>query len=89
MADGTDVGTVTLRSMPAGVPVEVDLTGLPPGPHANHIQATGARTPDLAAAGGHLAPDGGEHGFARTDNPRAGALPNLLVAADGTLGPSS
>ena len=31
-ADGTDIGTVTLRSMRSGVLVETDLTDLPCGP---------------------------------------------------------
>ena len=57
-ADGTDIGTVTLRSMRSGVLVETDLTDLPPGPHGIHIHQTGACTPDFEAAGEHLAPTG-------------------------------
>ena len=83
-ADGTDIGTVTLRSMRSGVLVETDLTDLPPGPHGIHIHETGACTPDFEAAGEHLAPDGAEHGFAQVDAPHAGDLPNLVVADDGT-----
>lgn len=84
-ADGTDVGSVTLRETRAGVLVQVDLTGLPPGPKAIHVHETGACTPDFDAAGGHLAPDGHGHGFAATAAPHAGDLPNLIVAADGTV----
>jgi Cu-Zn family superoxide dismutase len=83
-ADGTDVGTVTLREMRSGVHVEVDLTDLPAGPHGIHIHQTGACEPDFDAAGEHLAPDGGEHGFAQTEDPHPGDLPNLIVAPDGT-----
>jgi Cu-Zn family superoxide dismutase len=83
-ADGTDVGSVTLRGMRAGVHVEVDLTGLPPGPHGIHVHETGACTPDFDAAGDHLAPDGHEHGFAQTEAPHPGDLPNLIAADDGT-----
>ena len=82
--DGNDVGKATFRPMRAGVLVEVDLTDLPPGPHGFHIHETGACTPDFEAAGEHLAPDGHEHGFAQTETPHAGDLPNLVVAADGT-----
>jgi len=82
--DGADIGTVTLRETRAGVLVEVDLAGLPPGKRAIHIHETGACTPDFAAAGEHLAPDGHEHGFIATEQPHAGDLPNLIVAADGT-----
>jgi superoxide dismutase, Cu-Zn family len=84
MADGTDVGRVTLLPMRAGVLVEAELTDLPPGPHGFHIHQTGACTPDFAAAGGHLAPEGHEHGFAQTETPHAGDLPNVFAAADGT-----
>jgi Cu-Zn family superoxide dismutase len=83
-ADGADIGTVTLREMRAGVLVEVELTDLPPGPHGIHIHQTGACAPDFEAAGEHLAPKGGEHGFAQTESPHSGDLPNLVVAADGT-----
>jgi Cu-Zn family superoxide dismutase len=83
-ADGADIGTVTLREMRAGVLVEVDLAGLPAGPHGIHIHETGACTPDFEAAGEHLAPDGGEHGFAQTETPHAGDLPNLVVFEEGT-----
>jgi superoxide dismutase, Cu-Zn family len=82
--DGTDIGTVTLRSMRSGVHVEVDLADLPAGPHGIHIHETGACTPDFEAAGEHLAPDGGEHGFAKTEDAHPGDLPNLVVAEDGT-----
>jgi len=83
-ADGSDIGSATFRPMRAGMHVEVDLTDLPPGPHGIHVHATGACTPDFAAAGGHLAPEGHEHGFAQTETPHPGDLPNLWVADDGT-----
>ncbi len=82
--DGNDVGRVTIQPMRAGVLVAVDLTDLPPGPHGFHIHQTGACTPDFEAAGEHLAPDGHEHGFAQTEEPHAGDLPNLIVAENGT-----
>lgn len=83
-ADGTDVGSATLRPLSAGVAVEADLSGLPPGVHGLHIHETGACTSDFAAAGGHFAPDGHEHGFGHTATPHADGLPNVIVAADGT-----
>ena len=82
-ADGTDAGSVTFKSMRAGVLVAVDLIDLPPGPHAIHIHETGACTPDFDAAGEHLAPDDHEHGFAKTESPHAGDLPNLVADDDG------
>ena len=83
-ADGTDVGTVAFRPMRAGVNIKVELTDLLPGPHAIHIHETGACKPDFDAAGEHLAPNGHEHGFAQTEDPHAGDLPNLYAADDGT-----
>ena len=83
-ADGSSVGEVTFQEMRSGVLVKATLTDLPPGPHGFHIHETGACTPDFSAAGGHLAPDGHEHGFAATDAPHAGDLPNVVAAHDGT-----
>jgi Cu-Zn family superoxide dismutase len=83
-ADGTDVGVVTFRGMRAGVNVVLDLTDLPRGPHAIHVHEKGACEPDFEAAGEHLAPDGHEHGFAATEEPHAGDLPNLVADDDGT-----
>jgi Cu-Zn family superoxide dismutase len=83
-ADGTSVGSVRFQEMRSGVLVTTDFSGLPQGPHGFHIHETGACTPDFEAAGEHLAPDGHDHGFAATEEPHAGDLPNITVAADGT-----
>ena len=84
-ADGGDVGRVRFRDMRAGVHIEGDLTDLPPGPHGFHIHETGACTPDFDAAGEHISAEGQEHGFAQTDNPHSGDLPNIWVQDDGTV----
>ena len=78
-ADGSSVGEVMFQEMRSGVLVRAALTDLLPGPHGFHIHETGACTPDFAAAGEHLAPDGHEHGFAATDAPHAGDLPNVVA----------
>jgi Cu-Zn family superoxide dismutase len=83
-AEGNEVGSVSFAEMASGVNVVVEATGLPPGPHAIHVHQVGACSPDFDAAGEHLAPDGGEHGFAKTEAPHSGDLPNLHVAEDGT-----
>lgn len=82
-ADGAAAGTVTLQALAAGVLVSADLSGLPPGEHGIHIHESGACTPDFTAAGGHLATGGGEHGFAATEDPHEGDLPNIVVSEDG------
>jgi Cu-Zn family superoxide dismutase len=83
-ADGTAAGEVSFEPMPAGVLVQVELTGLPPGEHGIHIHQTGACTPDFEAAGDHLAPDGAEHGFGAVEDPHSGDLPNVVVSDDGS-----
>lgn len=84
-ADGVDVGSVQFREMRAGLHVEANLTDLPPGPHGFHVHGTGACEPDFEAAGEHISTEGQEHGFAQTDNPHSGDLPNLWVHDDGTV----
>jgi Cu-Zn family superoxide dismutase len=76
-------GTAQFRQFPAGLLIEVEITGLPPGEHGIHIHETGACTPDFDAAGEHFAPQGNGHGFAATATPHPGDLPNLVVGADG------
>jgi Cu-Zn family superoxide dismutase len=83
LADGSDAGEVRFQEMRAGVLVIADLTGLPPGEHGFHIHQVGACTPDFEAAGEHLAPDGHEHGFAATETPHAGDMPNIVADDDG------
>jgi Cu-Zn family superoxide dismutase len=83
LADGAPAGTAQFRQFPAGLLIEVEITGLPPGEHGIHIHETGACTPDFDAAGEHFAPQGNGHGFAATATPHPGDLPNLVVGADG------
>jgi Cu-Zn family superoxide dismutase len=52
-----------------------------------HFHAVGSCTPleNFTDAGGHIMPLGLPHGFLHPDGPHAGNLPNLIVAADGTV----
>jgi len=84
LADGTDVGTISLTQTEHGVVVAVAVKGLPAGRHGLHIHTAGACAPDFMAAGGHFNPAGTEHGFHAPGGYHAGDLPNLDVAADGT-----
>jgi Cu-Zn family superoxide dismutase len=83
-AKGAEIGQATLTQFPNGVLVHVQLAGLPPGPHGFHVHAVGKCEPPFATAGGHFNPDAHHHGMM---NPgfHAGDLPNLYVAADGTV----
>jgi superoxide dismutase, Cu-Zn family len=82
-ADGELAGSANIRQLPAGLLIEVNVTGFTPGAHGIHIHETGACTPDFDAAGEHFAPEGHGHGFAATDTPHPGDLPNLIVGDDG------
>ena len=83
-----DVGTATLTHSPNGVLIYLDLHGLPPGAKAIHIHSVGTcEDPDegFVASGGHLNPDGKEHGLLNPKGPDAGDLPNIIVRDDGTV----
>ena len=83
--DGKSVGKVTLTETPHGVLIKAELNGLPPGGHGFHIHENGLCAPDFAAAGGHFNPDGKGHGVTQQNGMHAGDMPNIYVAADGTV----
>ncbi|MBV8881979.1 MAG: superoxide dismutase family protein [Planctomycetaceae bacterium] len=85
-ADGKAIGTLTLSQDAGGVHISGRLSGLPPGPHALHIHATGqCHGPDFAGAGPHFNPYQKKHGLKSKDGPHAGDLPNFTAAADGSV----
>jgi superoxide dismutase, Cu-Zn family len=80
-ADGDAVGRVWMheRRRSGTVTVMARVRGLTPGFHGFHVHTAGrCEPPGFTSAGGHLNPDGSEHGD------HAGDLPSLLVNADGT-----
>lgn len=87
-SDAKDMGTAILTETPKGLIVSVDLKDLPPGWRALHIHGTGDcsdHADHFKKAGGHAAADGQEHGFMSAQGPHKGDLPNIFVAADGTI----
>jgi Cu-Zn family superoxide dismutase len=70
------------------VHVDIQLTGLPPGPHGIHFHATGicdgSGATAFTSAGAHFNPLGRQHGLDNAAGPHAGDAPNFTVAADGT-----
>ncbi len=84
--DGSAVGTVRLSETPHGVLLSVRIDKAPPGTHGFHIHAIGTcAAGDFKSSGGHYAPRGHEHGIRNARGRHAGDLPNIHVAADGTL----
>jgi Cu-Zn family superoxide dismutase len=84
---GTTIGTVQVEQGHKGVLVNLKAKDLPPGYHGMHFHAVGDCS-DLAAfksAGGHVNPFNTPPGFRNPDGPHEGDLPNLVVAADGTV----
>ena len=84
--DGKNIGTATLTALANGVKIDVVAKGLSPGEHAIHIHEHGkCDAPKFESAGGHFAPNKNPHGFDDAKGPHAGDMPNLVVAADGTV----
>lgn len=88
-AAGEQKGTVELwQDMDKIVHVEVQVTGLPAGPHGIHFHMTGqcdgSGTTPFATAGAHFNPLGRQHGLDNPAGPHAGDAPNFTVNADGT-----
>lgn len=86
MADGREVGGVTLTQTTAGVLMTADLSGIPAGTHGIHFHAVGqCNAPDFASAGGHFNPGMKMHGLRSTNGPHGGDLPNIHVPESGML----
>lgn len=83
LANGTEVGTISLMEATAGVLIKYDLSGLPPGPHALHVHETGKCEADFSSAGAIYNPLGAKHGYLNEEGPMSGDLPNVHVGADG------
>lgn len=84
-ASGKESGYVLLSLHGEGLDGVVNVTGLTPGPHGIHIHAVGkCEGPAFASAGGHLNPDGKQHGMDNPMGPHQGDLPQLVVGPDGT-----
>jgi Cu-Zn family superoxide dismutase len=88
--DGVTRGSVTVSFDGERAVVDVQATGLTPGPHGFHVHKTGrcepnspepadpTKTGDFLSAGGHLAKESQTHGS------HTGDLPSLIAASDGT-----
>jgi Cu-Zn family superoxide dismutase len=82
-ADGRNAGVATITDTPAGVLINAEVAGLPPGVHGFHIHAVGKCEPPFTSAGDHFNPTGKKHGFAHADGYHAGDLPNIVISESG------
>ena len=84
---GKEIGAVQLSQDAKGVvQVRVNATGLTAGEHGIHIHATGScQGPAFASANAHFNPSGKKHGLLSPDGHHNGDLPNITVAANGTV----
>jgi Cu-Zn family superoxide dismutase len=83
-ASGQKVGTVTLVERGASVELQVEASGLGPGPHGIHFHEVGqCEAPGFTSAGGHFNPLGKQHGLESPNGAHAGDLPNLEADASG------
>ena len=81
---GQQSGKVTLIPNNGMLDGKISVTGLTPGDHGMHIHTVGKCTlPDFASAGGHLNPDGKQHGTQNPGGPHQGDLPVLTVSSSG------
>ena len=85
-ADGSPAGAVIIRLVPKGIMLEVEASGVAPGPHGLHLHETGrCNGPDFASAGGHLNPGHHEHGTMNPAGEHLGDLPNVTAGKDGKI----
>ncbi|RBW70915.1 superoxide dismutase family protein [Bacillus taeanensis] len=80
------IGTATLTEKPDGVQISINADGLSFGKHGFHIHEFGkCEPPNFTSAGGHMNPEGKEHGTLNPKGSHAGDLPNLIVNKDGSV----
>ncbi|WP_172198531.1 superoxide dismutase family protein [Saccharibacillus qingshengii] len=85
-ADGKTRGSIDLTEEKDGVRVQVNLMGLPPGPHGIHIHQMPIKGGDFATALGHFNPTTHEHGHHNPKGAHVGDFTkNLTVAANGKV----
>lgn len=83
---GQDVGHAMLSpAKDGGVTIALSLKNLTAGQKALHFHQVSKCEGDFTSAGPHFNPTGKEHGLKNPDGHHAGDMPNITVAAGGTL----
>ena len=86
-AGGQTIGSVVAWQTTGGIGFRITAAGLTHGIHGVHVHSVGrCDPPDFASAGPHWNPAGKKHGINNPEGPHGGDLPNVEVAANGTLG---
>lgn len=83
-----DAGHAVLIEAPngRGLLIRVDIAGLAPGWHGMHLHQVGDcsdHEEGFMASGGHINPDGREHGLLNPNGPDRADIPNIYAGADG------
>jgi len=85
---GAVIGTATItdRSGDGGVTLIVAANDIPEGPHGMHFhEKADCSSPDFKSAGGHINPDGHQHGLKNPDGPDNADMPNGIADANNHL----
>ena len=84
LASGVPAGTAQLLGSGSQVNLSIAAAGLTGGTHGVHLHMVGScDAPDFASAGGHLNPDGRQHGTQNPAGAHLGDLPNVIVGSTG------
>jgi Cu-Zn family superoxide dismutase len=85
-SQGQSVGTVRMWETPGAVSLRIEGNGFTVGRKGLHVHTVGrCDAPAFTSAGPHWNPSNRQHGLANPVGPHAGDLPNVPVAANGSL----
>lgn len=86
--EGEEIGEARLTEGPRGVLIQLQIEGLPAGPHGLHLHANGTcedHDEGFQASGSHINPEERPHGLLNPDGPDPGDLPNIFAHEDGSV----
>jgi Cu-Zn family superoxide dismutase len=84
LANGLPAGTAQLVGSGSQVNISIALAGISEGVHGVHLHTAGScEAPDFTSAGGHLDPDGRQHGTQNPAGAHLGDLPNVTIGGSG------
>lgn len=90
LANGTPAGEAVVTAAGDRLTLSVAALGLPAGTHGVHLHAVGTcEAPGFTSAGGHLNPQGHQHGTLNPAGSHLGDLPNLTANAAGAAAMSA